>query len=115
VPAEQPGQGVLQLRLLAHHVGDAQHRLSTGAAGTLLPGDPGFPGTTGMRTVWTNIAPRVGVAWDPKGDGRTSVRAGFGMTGDFVSGQFFFDSRSAPPFGLEQRLTGATLDDPWGS
>ncbi len=83
--------------------------------GLFYPGDPGFPGTTGMRTVWTNIAPRVGVAWDPKGDGRTSVRAGFGMTGDFVSGQFFFDSRSAPPFGLEQRLTGATLDDPWGS
>jgi len=37
------------------------------------------------------------------------------MTGDFVTGQFFFDSRSAPPFGLEQRLTGALFDDPWGS
>src|SRR3970040_489915 len=53
--------------------------------------------------------------WDPKGDGRTAVRAGYGLTGDFVTGQFFFDSRSAPPFGLEQRLTGARLDDPWGS
>jgi len=83
--------------------------------GLFYPGDPGFPGTTGMKTVWSNIAPRVGVAWDPKGDGRTSIRAGYGMTGDFVTGQFFFDSRSAPPFGLEARLTGATLDDPWGS
>ena len=26
-----------------------------------------------------NFAPRVGVAWDPKGDGRTSVRGGFGV------------------------------------
>jgi hypothetical protein len=68
-----------------------------------------------MRTVWENIAPRVGISWDPKGDGRTSVRAGYGLTGDFVSGQFFFDSRSAPPFGLEQRLNGSQLDDPWGS
>jgi hypothetical protein len=68
-----------------------------------------------MKTVWTNIAPRVGVSWDPKADGRTSIRAGYGMTGDFVTGQFFFDSRSAPPFGLEQRLTNAILDDPWGS
>ncbi len=83
--------------------------------GLYFPGDPGFPGTTGMKTVWSNIAPRVGVAWDPKGDGRTSVRAGYGMTGDFVTGQFFFDSRSAPPFGLEQRLTGSLFDDPWGS
>ena len=68
-----------------------------------------------MRTVWSNIAPRVGVAWDPRADGRTSLRAGYGLTGDFVTGQFFFDSRSAPPFGLEQRLTGAIFDDPWGS
>src|SRR5262245_10977809 len=83
--------------------------------GLFYPGDPGFPGKTGMKTVWENIAPRVGLAWDPKGDGRTSVRVGYGMTGDFVTGQFFFDSRSAPPFGLEARLTGALLDDPWGS
>jgi Carboxypeptidase regulatory-like domain len=83
--------------------------------GLFYPGDPGFPGSTGMKTVWSNIAPRVGVAWDPKGDGRTSIRAGYGLTGDFVTGQFFFDSRSAPPFGLEQRLNGSILDDPWGS
>ena len=68
-----------------------------------------------MKTVWTNIAPRVGISWDPKADGRMSIRAGYGMTGDFVTGQFFFDSRSAPPFGLEQRLNGSLLDDPWGS
>ncbi|NOT27368.1 MAG: carboxypeptidase regulatory-like domain-containing protein [Acidobacteria bacterium] len=84
-------------------------------AGLHYPGDEGFPGTTGMKTVWSNVAPRVGISWDPTGEGRTSVRAGYGMTGDFVTGQFFFDSRSAPPFGLEQRLTGALLDDPWGS
>jgi hypothetical protein len=84
-------------------------------AGLYYPGDPGFPGNSGMKTVWSNIAPRVGVSWDPKGDGRTSLRAGYGLTGDFVTGQFFFDSRSAPPFGLEQRLTSTLLDDPWGA
>ena len=84
-------------------------------AGLYYPGDPGFPGNSGMKTVWSNIAPRVGVSWDPRGDGRTSLRAGYGLTGDFVTGQFFFDSRSAPPFGLEQRLTNTLLDDPWGA
>jgi hypothetical protein len=84
-------------------------------AGLYYPGDPGFPGKTGMRTVWENVAPRLGVAWDPKADGRTAIRAGYGLTGDFVTGQFFFDSKSAPPYGLEQRLTGALFDDPWGS
>ena len=64
-----------------------------------------------------NFQPRVGVSWDPKGDGRTSVRAGYGMNGDFVAGQFFFDASQAPPFGYEERLTRPAVgrfDDPFG-
>jgi len=83
--------------------------------GLYYPGDPGFPTKAGMRRQWGNVAPRVGISWDPKGDGRTSIRAGYGLTSDFVTGQFLFDSRSAPPNGLEQRLIRPTLDDPWGS
>ena len=45
---------------------DPQQGLSTGASGLNYPGDEGFPGNTGMKTVWTNIAPRVGISWDPK-------------------------------------------------
>ncbi len=69
-----------------------------------------------MYAEWANVQPRVGIAWDPKGDGRTSVRAGYGMNSNFIAGEFYFDAAQAPPFGLEQRLTGNVLfDDPWGS
>ncbi len=95
--------------------GERSRSFPQAPVGLHYPGDEGFPGTTGMKTVWSNVAPRVGFSWDPRADGRTSIRAGYGMTGDFVTGQFFFDSRSAPPFGLEQRLTGTRLDDPWGA
>ena len=84
-------------------------------AGLYYPGDPGFPGKSGMRTVWSNVAPRVGIAWDPRGDGRTAVRAGYGMTGDFVTGQVFIETQTGPPFGLETRVVGTRLDDPWGA
>ena len=84
--------------------------------GLSYPGDQGFPTKAGMYTEWLNFQPRVGIAWDPKGDGRTSVRAGYGMNSNFIAGEFYFDSAQAPPFGLEQRLINLaprSLDDPW--
>jgi hypothetical protein len=74
--------------------------------GFTYPGDAGFPnGKAGMETVWSNIAPRVGFAWDLRGDGRESIRAGYGMSSEFVNGQFFINAANAPPWGSEVRLT----------
>ncbi len=84
--------------------------------GLAYPGDEGFPTKAGMYTEWLNIQPRVGVSWDPGGNGRTSVRAGYGMNSNFIAGEFYFDAAQAPPFGLEQRLINlpaGALDDPW--
>ena len=44
--------------------------------GLVYPGDEGFPdGKTGLNTQWWNLAPRAGVAWDVRGDGRLAVRS----------------------------------------
>ncbi|MBS1850556.1 MAG: TonB-dependent receptor [Acidobacteria bacterium] len=45
--------------------------------GLLYPGDDGIPSSI-FSTRWNNFAPRVGLAWDVRGNGTTSVRAGFG-------------------------------------
>ncbi len=46
-----------------------------------------------------NLAPRVGLAWDPTGSGSTSVRAGFGIFDDEILPKYYFFSGSLnPPF-----------------
>lgn len=45
-----------------------------------------------------------------------SVRAGYGLSSDFVTGLFWFDSAQVAPFGLERRLIRpgvGTFDDPF--
>ena len=85
--------------------------------GFTYPGDAGFPNKkAGMHTNWTNVAPRVGLAWDPTGDGRMSVRGGYAMNTEFVNGQFFINMANAPPWGSEVRLQRPGIgpfDDPF--
>ncbi len=54
--------------------------------GLLFAGDKGAPPGISFpdRNNW---APRFGFAWDPRGDGKTSVRGGFGVFYDVLLGQ----------------------------
>ena len=54
--------------------------------GLVFPGDKGAPSGISFpdRNDW---APRIGFAWDPFGNGKTSVRGGFGIFYDVLLGQ----------------------------
>ncbi len=45
-----------------------------------------------------DIEPRIGVSWDPWKDGKTAVRAGFGIFHDRTFGNAFGNVRADPPF-----------------
>jgi Carboxypeptidase regulatory-like domain len=47
---------------------------------------------------YSNIEPRVGFSWDPKGDGKMAVRGAFGIFHDRVFGNLFGNARGNPPF-----------------
>jgi len=69
-------------------------------AGLLYPGDPGFPpGQRGLYTQWLNFSPRVGLGWDVSGNGRTAVRASYGLTYDFPNAEYQLINANSPPYG----------------
>ena len=55
--------------------------------GLLFPGDPGVTDRL-FSPDKRNFAPRLGLAWDPLGNGRLGIRAGYGL--------FFEDQRTDP-------------------
>ncbi len=59
-----------------------------------------------------NFAPRVGSAWDPFGDGKTSVRAGFGIFHDQILPKYYFFSGSLnPPFTTRTSLRQSAVSE----
>ncbi|HYR43311.1 MAG TPA: carboxypeptidase regulatory-like domain-containing protein, partial [Terriglobia bacterium] len=84
-------------------------------AGLYYPGDPGFPDKSGINKQWLNFAPRVGLAWDATGDGRTSVRAFYGLAYDYLPLQWRVNAGRVPPWSTQINLNSVALDNPWAS
>ena len=69
-------------------------------AGLVYPGDNGFPdGRTGLNKQWVNLSPRVGIGWDVSGNGRTAIRASYGLTYDLPNSEYQLINANSPPFG----------------
>ncbi len=82
-------------------------------AGFRYDGDSGFPTNTGLdRRVW-QFAPRVGLAWDVNGDGRTSLRASYAYGYDYVAPLWREDYSSAAPWTNATTVNAVPFDDPW--
>src|SRR3989442_2667133 len=84
--------------------------------GFTYPGDPGFNGKSGIESKYRNVDPRLALAWDPSGDGKTAIRVGAGIAHDFIEQDLHLNTSSVSPFRLTViQLGNISLDNPWAT
>jgi len=95
--------------------------------GALFFGDPGVE-RGGIPTSHTHFSPRIGFAFDPKGDGKTSIRGAFGLFYGSISGNEWNTMTNFQPFSTRLTFTninqktnalgvplGASLSNPYNA
>jgi hypothetical protein len=76
-------------------------------------GPSDFSGHSGISSKWNKLAPRVGLAFDPTGSGRTSIRASYGIAYDVIELQSLLNSNNVSPWAADIIHRNGTLDNPW--
>jgi len=92
----------------------------TAPPGLLYVGDKGVNGKSGMNDQWGHVEPRLGIAWDPTGGGKTVIRLGAGIAYDTIRMDIHENTSSVAPFRISviQSFAGPgslTLDNPYAN
>jgi hypothetical protein len=104
-----------QDRGLTYVAGRQSRVVPNAPLGLLFPGDEGV-GRGIIPADKNNFAPRLGMAWDPTGSGRTSIRAAAGLFYGSISGNQWNSMADRAPFTVRQTFNDVrSLTDPYGN
>jgi len=82
--------------------------------GLVVPGDKGVPqGLT--DSYYKSFAPRIGIAWDPWKNGKTTIRGGFGLFYNPIEQLVLEQFQGEPPFGGSSLLSEGLFNTPFVS
>ncbi|HEV3197329.1 MAG TPA: carboxypeptidase regulatory-like domain-containing protein [Bryobacteraceae bacterium] len=91
-------------------------RYPSAPAGLLFASDPmNSYGHTFTQSHWADTSPRIGLVWDPKGDGKQTIRTSFSLIHDSI--ELFYPERwtTNPPYASSVTLSNPTapFSNPW--
>jgi Carboxypeptidase regulatory-like domain len=101
---EQVGR-IQIFRLEDYYAGRRTTLFDNAPPGVFFRGDPGVP-DDGTLADYNNVSFRGGAAWDLTGDGKTSLRGGWGMFYDqHIIGRFNNGATNNPPWSIRVTVT----------
>jgi Carboxypeptidase regulatory-like domain len=107
----RPGQSTQRYPCLDTGMNDCASAFPTGL---LFPGESGVP--AGLTTTYYKaFAPRFGLAWDPRGNGKTSIRGGWGLFYNPIEQLVLEQFSAEPPFGISLTTSNTLFNTPYVS
>ncbi len=117
IPQHQKYGYASQFNLPDFYAGKVSSVYTNAPPGLTFPGDPGFPGSSDTFPRYADFAPRIGLVFDPRGAGRETIRAGYGL---FYDSSYLWNTLHIPlnpPWGqtIQLQAPPGGLSNPWSA